>query len=269
MRSRAQVKSHPIHPFLVTFPIGLFITSFIFDLAGLAASNAGLYAVGWWCVIAGLCGGALAAIPGAIDLLSVVPANSSGRSRGYKHAVLNVAVLALFIAVAAHRAGPEARPDGLSLLLSGIGVLTLLTSGWLGATLVYRNQIGVDHRYANATKYRTVELSRWDQPVCNADELAPGQLLLADITGTRVAVGRCAEGIIAFADHCTHKGGPLSDGTLIGCTVQCPWHGSQFNVHTGKAVAGPAQDDIETFDAQVRDGQVYVRPQRKQENRAA
>jgi nitrite reductase/ring-hydroxylating ferredoxin subunit len=48
-----------------------------------------------------------------------------------------------------------------------------------------------------------------------------------------------------------------------------PWHGSQFNVHSGKAVTGPAKDDIELFDAQVRDGQVYVRPKQQREKRAA
>ncbi|HET7186039.1 MAG TPA: DUF2231 domain-containing protein [Terriglobales bacterium] len=269
MRARAQIKSHPVHPFLVAFPIGLFITSFVFDVIGVLGGNSALWAAAWYCIIAGLCGGGLAAIPGAIDLFSVVPPNSSGRSRGYKHAVLNVVVIALFIAVAAHRAGPATAPDGLSLLLSAIGIVALAISGWLGGTLVYRNQIAVDHRYANAGKYREVELTRWDQPLCKADELAEGQLLLADITGTRVAVGRCSEGIVAFSDRCTHSGGPLSDGALIGCTVQCPWHGSQFNVHTGGVESGPAKDAIEIFDAEVRDGQIFVRPRRAQEKRAA
>ncbi|MGZ4839041.1 MAG: DUF2231 domain-containing protein, partial [Terriglobales bacterium] len=150
MRARAQIKSHPVHPFLVAFPIGLFITSFVFDVIGVLGGTSALWAAAWYCIIAGLCGGGLAAIPGAIDLFSVVPPNSSGRSRGYKHGVLNVVVIALFIAVAAHRAGPAAAPDGLSLLLSAIGIVVLAISGWLGGTLVYRNQIAVDHRYANA-----------------------------------------------------------------------------------------------------------------------
>src|SRR5207253_6685982 len=47
-------------------------------------------------------------------------------------------------------------------------------------------------------------------------------------------VGRCSQGLFAFSDSCTHKGGPLSDGALVGCTVQCPWHGSQFDVSSGR-----------------------------------
>ena len=269
MRARAQIHSHPIHPILVAFPIGLFITSFIFDLIGVSGPRPSLWAAGWYCILAGIIAGLLAAIAGAVDLLSVVPPNSSGRSRGYKHAVLNVLMIAIFIAVVARRSGPGMMPDEVSLILSAIGIMVLLTSGWLGGTLVYRNQIAVDHRSANAGKYREVTLTRWDQPVCKENDLKEGQLLLAEITGTRVAVGRCADGVVAFSDHCTHKGGPLSDGALVGCTVQCPWHGSQFNVQTGEVVNGPAKREIEMFDAEVREGKIYVRPRRGEEKRAA
>ena len=269
MRSRAAVRSHPIHPMLVAFPIGLFITSLIFDLLGAQRGNASLWAAGWYCVIAGLCFSLAAAVPGVIDLLSVVPPNSSGRNRGYKHALLNLGMIAVFVAVAAHRGDAATQPDGMSLTLSAIGVLLLLASGWLGATLVYRNQIGVDHRFANAGKLKTVEVGRWDAAVCEESDLEEGQMLLANISGTRVAVGRCSEGLVAFSDRCTHKGGPLSDGALVGCTVQCPWHGSQFNVHTGKVVNGPAEERIESYGIEVEGGKVFVRPKRGQQHKAA
>jgi nitrite reductase/ring-hydroxylating ferredoxin subunit len=84
-----------------------------------------------------------------------------------------------------------------------------------------------------------------------------------------VVVGRCPEGMIAFSDHCTHKGGPLSDGALVGCTVQCPWHGSQFDVHTGRVVAGPAKSKIQIYETEVRGGEVYVHPKNVEEPKAA
>ena len=95
-------------------------------------------------------------------------------------------------------------------------------------------------------------------------------MILAEIAGTRIAVGRCPEGLVAFSDRCTHKGGPLSDGALVGCTVQCPWHGSQFNVHTGKVVNGPAEQSIEAYHVEVEKGKVFIRPKRgsKQEKAA-
>ena len=269
MRSKASIRSHPIHPMLVAFPIGLFITSLIFDLLGTVRDNASLWAAAWYCIVAGLCFSLAAAIPGVIDLFSVVPPNSSGRSRGYKHGLLNLGMLAVFLAVAVRRGGPEARPDGVSLILSAVGVALLITSGWLGATLVYRNQIGVDHRYANAGKWQTAESDRWDTPVCKESDLKEGQMLLAEVSRARVAVGRCPEGLQAFSDRCTHKGGPLSDGALVGCTVQCPWHGSQFNVTNGKVVNGPARKAIETYSADVEGGKVFVRPKRGQQDERA
>ena len=60
MRSTASIKSHPIHPMLVAFPIGLWITGFIFDLIAADGKNSGLLAAGFYCVIAG-CMGAVAA----------------------------------------------------------------------------------------------------------------------------------------------------------------------------------------------------------------
>ena len=268
MQSRAHLKSHPIHPILVAFPLALFVSSLAFDLIGLHYAEPALWTTGWYCAVAGLFGGAAAAIPGVIDLYGVVPPRSSGRNRGLLHGGLNSLVLVLFIASVVYRGGP-AQPDRISLILSALGVAVLLYSGWLGGTLVYRNQIGVDHRYANAGKWREVQLGRWDEPVCDAQSLEEGQLLLVNVGGSRVVVGRCGEGIVAFSDHCTHKGGPLSDGALVGCTVQCPWHGSQFDVHTGRVVNGPAEKKIEAFAAEVRGGQVYVQPRGGGERKAA
>ncbi len=262
MRSRASVGSHPLHPMLIAFPIGLLVTSFIFDLIARWQNMPSLAAAAWYCVIAGLIGATIAAIPGIIDLFSIVPADSSARSRGYKHAILNGLMMIAFIADAAYRGTRSVMADNTSLILSAIGVVLIGCSGWLGATLIYRNQIAVDHRYANAAKYRQVTLTDWNKPVCKASELAEGQLLLANIQGARIAVGRCSEGVVAFADGCTHKGGPLSDGALVGCTVQCPWHGSQFDVVTGRVVAGPAGERILTYDVVTRGEDVFVYPKR-------
>ena len=71
---------------------------------------------------------------------------------------------------------------------------------------------------------------------------------LVHVGDRRIAVGRTEDGIAAFDDRCTHRGGPLSDGVLICGTVQCPWHGSQFDVHTGEVKCGPATDPIGTYE---------------------
>lgn len=133
-------------------------------------------------------------------------------------------------------------------------------SGWLGGTLVYRNQIGIDRRYASAGKLKTRTIESWRKPVCNQSELGDGQVLLATVGTERVVVGRCSEGLFAFSDHCTHRGGPLSDGALVGCTVQCPWHGSQFDVVLAEWSPGRRRRRSRLMPSRFLDGEVYVQP---------
>ena len=273
MRSAARISSHPLHPMLVAFPIALFVTGFIFDLIAVATTQPRLWAAGWYCIIGGLVGGFVAAVPGLIDYVSIVPPKSSGASRGLLHGGLNALILLLFIAIAVLRGSADTQPSALALILQAIGIVGLGISGWLGATLVYRNQIGIDHRFAGAGKLLERTLDGYGKPLCNQSELAEGQMALAHVetahAKARVAVGRCAEGYAAFADRCTHKGGPLSDGALVGCTVQCPWHGSQFDIHTGRVVAGPATRQVTTYDTEIRKNEVYVAPKREESEKAA
>ena len=269
MRSRAHVGSHPIHPMLIPFPFALWTMSLIFDVLAVLSEQPLLWAAGFYCAIGGCIGALAAAVPGFIDWLSVVPPRSSAKKRGALHGSLNVTVLILFAYVVLHRGSPNARPDTVSLVVSLIAIGLLSYSGWLGGTLSYRNQIGVDHRYANAGKWRERAIEGWDKPVCNTGELAEGQMMLARIGGQRVVVGRCQTGIVAFSDHCTHRGGPLSDGALVGCTVQCPWHGSQFDVHSGRVVAGPAGTKIDSYQIEIRNNEVYVVPEPAKERRIA
>lgn len=260
MRSKVSIQSHPLHPILVSLPIGLWVAAFVFELVG--RNSPDLWAAAFYCVIGGCVGAALAALAGFVDWLTVVPPNSSAKQRGLLHGGLNALNLLLFIYVAYRLASPDARPDGATLLWMTAGIIALGIAGWLGGTLVYRNQIGIDHRYANAGTFKSRMLADWSKPVCHQSELGDGQMLLAIVGRERVAVGRCPEGYFAFSDRCTHMGGPLSDGALVGCTVQCPWHGSQFDIRTGRVVAGPAQEKIVTYTVQVRNGEVYVQPPR-------
>jgi nitrite reductase/ring-hydroxylating ferredoxin subunit len=136
-----------------------------------------------------------------------------------------------------------------SLLLQGLGSAAMSVAGYMGGTLVYRNQIGVDHRYANAGKWQEESREHAESRALTsaAAPLGVNQMKLVHSDGKRIAVGRTEDGYAAFDDRCTHKGGPLSDGALICGTVQCPWHGSQFDVHTGAVKCGPAEEPIGTY----------------------
>src|SRR3954463_15302387 len=125
MRSRAQIKSHPIHPMLVVLPIGLFIGSWAFDLIGKMRNNELLWAASYYCAIAGIIGGFCAAIPGLIDWTAVVPPHSSGKNRGLLHGGLNTLVLVAFIVIAVRRTSAIEEPGGFELGLMTIAILVL------------------------------------------------------------------------------------------------------------------------------------------------
>ena len=67
---------------------------------------------------------------------------------------------------------------------------------------------------------------------CLCVEVSGHQIALFDVEGTYYAID----------DTCTHKGGPLSEGTLSSAALICPWHGAQFDVRSGKVLRPPAQD---------------------------
>jgi nitrite reductase/ring-hydroxylating ferredoxin subunit len=120
----------------------------------------------------------------------------------------------------------------------------------MGGVLVNRNQIGVDHRYAQAGKWKEETLRQIPgEPlvVAKADELKVNQMKLLHLEGERLVLARTEQGYVAFNDRCTHRGGSLAGGVMIAGVVQCPWHGSQFDVHTGAVKCGPAEQPIETY----------------------
>jgi nitrite reductase/ring-hydroxylating ferredoxin subunit len=74
-------------------------------------------------------------------------------------------------------------------------------------------------------------------------DVPPGSVLLMGEVAVFSVEGR----FCATQAKCTHRQGPLSEGTLDGSTVTCPWHGSQFNVCTGAAVRGPAEAPLANY----------------------
>lgn len=88
-----------------------------------------------------------------------------------------------------------------------------------------------------------------------ASELQPGQIKLLQLNGQGIALYNVGGTFFATADECTHRAGPLSEGDLEGTVVTCPFHGSRFDVTTGKVMRGPAEKPVETFRV-VRDGDI-------------
>ena len=257
MKSKASLKSHPVHPILVSFPIALFISTFVFDILHFTSEDELYFRIAKLISTGGIAMAVLAAIPGFIDFLYTVPPKSSGKKRAAKHGLLNVTVLVLFSIAFFLRT-----EDGLVvvIILEALGVILLSIAGWLGGTLVYRNQIGVDPRYAEAGKWKEQSFDEAPEvEVGTTDELKVNQMKLIHVGGKRIVVARTGEGYRAFDDRCTHRGGSLAGGALICGTAQCPWHGSQFSAHDGKVSAGPATVRIATYELEERSGKLMLR----------
>jgi len=240
MKSAASLHSHPLHAMLMPFPFAYLTGAFAFGVAGALLRRRELTMVSRHLIPAGIATGLAAAIPGLIDYQQRVPPQSSAKERATKHALINSTALSLF--AASWFAGRSGR-RGMPLALQALGTAAISVGGWLGGTLVYRNQIGVDHRYAGAGKWNEEQLDSLEG-AAPVDGLGVDQMKLVHAGDQRVVVARTEQGYAAFQDRCTHKGGPLSDGTLICGTVQCPWHGSQFDVHSGEVKCGPATEPI-------------------------
>ena len=199
----------------------------------------------------------IAAVPGIMDYLWIVPPKSSGKKRATQHGLVNLGMIMLF-AIALYLRDPL-KPAPV-IILEGAGVILLLVSWWLGGTLVYRNQIGVDLRYEDAGKWKEIYLEQETGSIAVADnnELKTGQMKLLHVAGKRIVLGKTAEGYVAFDDRCTHRGGSLAAGTMICGVVQCPWHGSQFDSHSGAVKAGPATEGIKTYQISERNNKIFL-----------
>ena len=259
MKSKVNIKSHPLHPILIPFPIAFFTGTFFCHLLGWLMDKPGLLVTAYYLNEAGIAFALLAAIPGFIDFLYTVPPKSSGKKRAAQHGIINVVMLLCFTAAFFYR-GNEGSIDYLLALLELIGISLMIIAGWLGGTLVYRNQIGVDIRYADAAKWNEASFDKHtgEIEVASTNELKVNSMKLLHVKDKRIVLARTEEGYVAFDDRCTHKGGSLAGGSTMCNTVQCPWHGSQFDLTSGEVKSGPAKKGIKIYQVKEQSGKIIL-----------
>jgi 3-phenylpropionate/trans-cinnamate dioxygenase ferredoxin component len=96
--------------------------------------------------------------------------------------------------------------------------------------------------------------------ICPVEELPPGGMRLVIWEDLEIGVFNCAGEVLAIEDRCSHDNGDLVEGEFDQdtCTVECPRHGSKFDLHTGKPVNLPAYVPVETFPVRVDDGVIKI-----------
>jgi uncharacterized membrane protein len=143
MESKVKAFGHPIHPMLIVFPLGGLSTSLFFDIIHWITGNGFFSVVAFWMITAGVIGALLAVIFGLIDWLAI-PAGTRAKTLGLWHGVGNVVIVLLFIVSWLIRLNAQGNPSAIAYILSIVGVVLALVTGWLGGELVERLGVGVD-----------------------------------------------------------------------------------------------------------------------------
>ena len=96
--------------------------------------------------------------------------------------------------------------------------------------------------------------------VCSTEELPEGTTRIVEVDGVKIGVFNCGGELLAIEDRCSHDDGPLAEGPFDpdSCTVECPRHGSLFDVRTGRPRTLPAYLPVETFPVHVVDGTIKL-----------
>ena len=96
--------------------------------------------------------------------------------------------------------------------------------------------------------------------VCPLSELQPGQMRIVEWEDVEIGVFNCAGTLYAIEDRCSHDDGPLAEGPFdeSRCAVECPRHGSLFDLKTGKPMTLPAYEPVDTFTVIVEDDKIKL-----------
>jgi 3-phenylpropionate/trans-cinnamate dioxygenase ferredoxin subunit len=96
--------------------------------------------------------------------------------------------------------------------------------------------------------------------ICPLDDLPPGAMRLVEWEDLEIGVFNCAGELLAIEDRCSHDNGDLVEGELDedDCTIECPRHGSKFDLRTGKPLTLPAYVPVDTFPVSVDDGLIKI-----------
>jgi 3-phenylpropionate/trans-cinnamate dioxygenase ferredoxin subunit len=96
--------------------------------------------------------------------------------------------------------------------------------------------------------------------VCARDDLGEGEMRLVEADGRKIGVFNCGGDLLAIEDRCSHDDGPLAEGEFDApsCTVECPRHGSLFDLRTGRPKTLPAYQPVETFEVRVDGDEVKL-----------
>jgi nitrite reductase/ring-hydroxylating ferredoxin subunit len=238
---------HPIHPPLTAGVVGMWSGAALLDAFGGEAARPGAD------TLVGL--GVLAAVPTlATGWNELADTDGKPKRLAAIHGVANASVTALFALSWLARKGGFRR---VGRLLTLLGVGAVGATAYLGGHLSFVRGVVVNQTAFD--KPRT----RWSA-VLGDDELPEAKLTRATVDGIEIVLYRHGDRVWALSNRCTHRGGPLFRGKVVGSddepAVVCPVHGSVFRFDDGAIEQGPAAVPQPSFEARIEGGKVEVRP---------
>jgi NADPH-dependent 2,4-dienoyl-CoA reductase/sulfur reductase-like enzyme/nitrite reductase/ring-hydroxylating ferredoxin subunit len=108
---------------------------------------------------------------------------------------------------------------------------------------------------AEQSKPKGIDLASGVAP----DAVADRGMIGGHVGDDAVLLARHGDEFFAIGATCSHYGGPLAEGLMVGDTVRCPWHHARFTLRTGEAIGAPAFNAVSCWRIERRDGKVFVR----------
>ena len=234
---------HPVHPMLTDLPIGLLVGAFVLDLAGLGTAATWLVAIGIVTMIA-------AALAGFADYLDL---SGTPRRYGTLHQLAMLVSLVLYVISLGERVWWPLFFPSAETWLAGAGLVFLVVGAYLGGDLVFDFGSQVD-RHAwrgGGTKWQPLDVT----------DVPDGRLTKAKAGAATLVLARRGDRIYALHDTCAHQGCSLAGGRLVdgGRRVECPCHGSRFELADGSVNRGPAVFGQPAYEIRVTDGKIEAR----------
>jgi nitrite reductase/ring-hydroxylating ferredoxin subunit/uncharacterized membrane protein len=232
---------HPLHPLLTDVPVGGLTIALILDLLG-------IYDGANWATVLGFGGLIAAALAGFVDLDET---DGKARQYGGVHASLMLVAMAFYVVSLVVRLGWAPGTPELATVTAAIGYLFVVLGAYIGGDLAFTLGNMVDrHAWrSGGTKWAALDVT----------EVPERQPTKAKAGAQTLVLVRVGETIQALHDTCAHAGCSLSDGTVVGDTIQCSCHGSRFKLADGSVVVGPAVYDQPSYEVRRAEGKLEVR----------
>jgi nitrite reductase/ring-hydroxylating ferredoxin subunit/uncharacterized membrane protein len=238
---------HPLHPVITDIPLGAWTLAVLFDLVSLFNPGQTWTTAADVTILVGVVAALGAAVTGYTDWNETIDRE---RRVGIAHGLINTVVLVIYLVSWLIRLTGGSR--GLAIFLALVGYVLVICAAFLGGELVFSIGTGVNHHAWQVvpTKFTKVLLE---------GQLVEGMPVKGMAGDTPILLFKKGGAVCAISETCSHAGGPLSEGEMVGNLIQCPWHASRFDVCTGQVRGGPATASQVRYETRIQNGQIEVR----------